>query len=101
MQICGLVPLAGFLKFLDLAFYDLAFEGAHLVEKHDAITVIGFVQHAARCQFHAVEFEPLAFHILCAHNRSQAAFDGCENSRKRQTAFLAILISFDTQAPRD
>src|SRR5215510_3563800 len=82
--ICGLhlIPLACFLQLPDLAFDDLALDGAHLVEKHDAVAVICFMQHAARGQFHAVELEPLTLEILRAYNRSQVPLDRREDSRE-------------------
>ena len=40
-------PLSSLLQFLNLTLHQFSFERTHFVQKHDAIAVVGFVQHAA------------------------------------------------------
>src|SRR6266478_2082582 len=92
-----LYPLAGLLQPFDLPFYQLALDRAHLVEEHDAVAMVRLVQHATRCQFHTIDFEVFAVEILSAHDRAEVAFNRRKDSRKRQTAFLAVLRAFNPQ----
>src|SRR6266542_4033500 len=92
-----LYPLARLLQPFNLAFYQLALNRAHLVEEHDAIAMVCLVQHATRRQFHSIDFEVFAVKILSAHDCSEVALNRREDSRKRQTAFLAVLRAFNPQ----
>src|SRR6266568_5007943 len=76
-------PLAGLLQFLNLAFDDFPFQGGHPVKKHYAVAVIGFMQHAARCQLCAVKFELFAVNVVRANNRPQVALNAKKDSGKR------------------
>src|SRR5205085_11551880 len=55
------------------------------------------MKHAARGEFHAVEFKPLAFEILCTHDRAKVSFDWREDSGKRQATFFTVLRSLNAQ----
>src|SRR2546428_8601438 len=87
-------PLAGLLQFLDLALDDLAFEWRHFIEKDYTVAVIRFVQHATRRQLRAVQFEFVSVDIVRADDCAQIALDAEENTRKRKTAFFAVLLAF-------
>src|SRR5262245_26427237 len=64
----GLVPLSRLLKLPDLPFHNLALYRTHLVEKHDPVAVISFVQHTTRREFHSVKFEPFSSYVLGSHD---------------------------------
>ena len=56
--------------------------------------MIRFVQHAARRQLRAVQFEFVSVDVVRANDRAQVALDAEVNTRKRKTAFFAILLAF-------
>src|SRR6266511_6366003 len=87
------LPLTRFLQFPDFAFYQLTFEGTHLFKKHDAIAVIGFVQHAAGGKFRIVEFKLISIYVVSAHDCPQATLDRRKNTRKGKTTLFAVLRS--------
>src|SRR6266511_5745686 len=89
------LPLTRFLQFPDFAFYQLTFEGTHLFKKHDAIAVIGFVQHAAGGKFRIVEFKLISIYVVSAHDCPQATLDRRKNTRKGKTTLFAVLFTFD------
>src|SRR5947209_7563627 len=86
-------PLASLLQFLDLSFHDFALERRHLVDEDYAIAVIGFMQHATRCQFCSIKFELFAVDVVRSHNRAQVALNVEEDAGKRKAAFVAILFA--------
>src|SRR4030095_8525419 len=90
-------PLAGFLQLLDLAFHQFALDGAHLVQKHDAVAVIGIVLHASLSQFHAVYFKVIAINVLRTNYRSQVSLNRSKDSGERKTALFTGLRALDTQ----
>src|SRR6266851_2659858 len=85
-------PLAGLLQFLNPALDDLALERRHLIQKDDPVTVIRFVQHAAGSQFRTVQLKLLAVDVMGAHDCPQVALNVEEDSRERETAFVAVLF---------
>jgi hypothetical protein len=59
--------------------------------------VIRLVQHAARGEFHSVNFKEIAINILRANDGTQFALDRDEDSGERQAALFTILLALDAQ----
>ena len=60
-----------------------------------SIAVVRFMKHTTRRQLSVVELKLIAVNIMRSHNRSQTSLNWRKDSRKRQAAFLAILIALD------
>src|SRR5947208_613954 len=81
-------PLAGLLQFLDLSFHDFALERRHLVDEDYAIAVIGFMQHATRCQFCSVKFEVFAVNVVRTNDCAQFALNVEKDAGERKASFI-------------
>src|SRR5271166_2972795 len=90
----GSLPLAGLLQLANLAQDQVALQGAHALEKQDAIQVIDFMLEGARQKLFPLEFKPFAACILSADLHLRRARNLFANVRETQAALFFILLAF-------
>src|SRR6266850_3878145 len=92
---CPSAPLPRLLQFPDLPLHQLALQRTHLVEKNDAVAVVGLVEHAASGKFFVVKLKLVSVDVMRPHYCAQATLNRSEDPRKRKTTFLAVLLAFN------
>src|SRR5207248_10577312 len=90
---CWLIPLAGFLKFLNFAPDDVSLESAQVVNKQNAVQMIDLVLKRSCEQLLARKLNRLALFVLSAHDDLICACDRFAKSRNAEEALFARLRS--------
>ena len=67
MEVKAGLPFAGFHLFSDLAFHQVAFQRADVMDVQAAIEVVGFVHESAREQVFSCVLEEFTSHVLSTH----------------------------------
>ena len=88
-----LIPLAGFLKLLDLAFDDVSLQGAQMIQEENAVQVIDLVEQRTRKQFFASNLNRLAVRILRLDRDLIRARDRFAKTGNAEAALFARLLA--------